>query len=174
MDLIKTMVLKSEYERPTPSKLIICEIFSKYDRTLSDYNAASHDEGIDALNILDRYSFKINKNRFRVEETKDRFAMFRPQPLKIKVANINLKEQDDAGRELSPESMAVLSPINNKKSKYMKSYPNDGSYDSIDEGKYGIDESISRLEKRFKGKERCQSPLLKPPHSSTQSPEYQD
>ena len=45
MDLIKNMVLKSEYDRPTPSKLVICELFCKYDRTLSDYNAASHDEG---------------------------------------------------------------------------------------------------------------------------------
>ena len=77
--------------------------------------------------MSDRYSFKINKNKFKNDEGKDRFAKFRPQALKLDALNMNIKEYQNIGWEYSPESMTILSPLNNKKSKYMRVDPNDDS-----------------------------------------------
>lgn len=178
-ELMRVMIFKGEFDRPTPTKLLQYEAIQTGRTPRSDYTAAAIEEGKIACHMAEqKYTFKVNPTRFTLIK-KPRMDAYRPRELDTIVSDGRLAIISYENlRDNSPESLAVLSPINNRREQYRRRDTTENKSDVSIEHKITTrpeGEINSPLDQRFKGRLRDQSPFLKTyekAHDPTRSTEF--
>lgn len=160
IDFIKLMAHKEDTERPLASTLLDNPIILKGSSLWinSDYTEQVEEKVTNKLANFP-YSFKVNKSKFSMDSLQDvprslGKRISRPPALDLKLF-IDSPPNNEAD---SPVISQVLSPINNK-SKY-KRIPSSHNEDLMQGDAAEGGNSQMSLEKRFRGLQRSDSPLL--------------